>query len=173
MLTALWERHGDDVGVMVRTMASSPAVLGGYLELSRAMKRSKLPRPIAERISLAIQQRLGCAMCLAAHTAAAQAAGVPADEIAAARRGESSDPRLAAILKFAVHAHAEPASIGAAAIDTLREHGFSDNQILDVVGLVSLNVLTGTFNLVAGLEPADTASTTTTSTTTTTTRRAS
>jgi hypothetical protein len=31
--------------------------------------------------------------------------------------------------------------------------GYSDREILDVVGLVALNVLTGSFNLVAGLEP--------------------
>jgi AhpD family alkylhydroperoxidase len=154
LLADLWARHGDDVGSMVRTMATSPAVLAGYLDLSRAMKRSKLPREIAERISLAIQQRLGCAMCLAAHTAEAEAAGVPADEIAAAREGGSNDPRINAIVELAVRAHEAPSSIDSATVDAVRGHGFSDTQILDVVGLVSLNILTGTFNLVAGLEPA-------------------
>ncbi|NNV08326.1 alkylhydroperoxidase, partial [Geobacillus sp. MMMUD3] len=31
----------------------------------------------------------------------------------------------------------------------------SDREISDVVGVVSLNILTGAFNLVAGLTPGD------------------
>ena len=34
-----------------------------------------------------------------------------------------------------------------------RPPGLTDREILDIVGLVALNVLTGTFNLVAGLRP--------------------
>src|SRR5918994_1973005 len=90
LLADLWERHDGAVGPMVRAMAGSPAVLSGYLELSRAMKRSKLPRAVTERISLAV----------------------------------------------------------------LRANGWRDRDVLDVVGLVALNVLTGSFNLVAGIEPA-------------------
>jgi alkylhydroperoxidase family enzyme len=40
-------------------------------------------------------------------------------------------------------------------VETLRRFGYRDEQIADVVGLVALNVLTGSFNLVAGIEPAD------------------
>ncbi len=35
----------------------------------------------------------------------------------------------------------------------LRDHGYSDREIVDVVGIVALNILTGAFNLVAGLRP--------------------
>ena len=47
MLTELVARHAQ-VGSMVSTMAHSPAVLGGYLQLSKAMKRAKLSRRISE-----------------------------------------------------------------------------------------------------------------------------
>ncbi|WP_410660451.1 hypothetical protein [Amycolatopsis sp. lyj-112] len=49
---------------------------------------------------------------------------------------------------------AEPASIGDKDVAELRGHGWSDRIIADTVGLVTLNLLTGSFNLVAGLEPA-------------------
>jgi hypothetical protein len=42
LLRGIIDRHGD-AGPMVRTMAHSPALLQGYLELSRAMKRSAIP----------------------------------------------------------------------------------------------------------------------------------
>ncbi len=55
LLGGIVARHGD-AGPMVRTMAHSPAVLQGYLELSRAMKRSAIARPLSEKISLAVQE---------------------------------------------------------------------------------------------------------------------
>jgi len=152
-LSSLWDRHGDSVGVMARTMAGSPSVIEGYLELSRAMKRSTLPRPLGEQISLAIQQRLDCAMCIAAHTAAARAAGLAEDDIALARAGSAIDPASAALIAYANQVHQAPATVTSEQIDDLRGLGHTDRQLLDVVGLVALNHLTGSFNLVAGLHP--------------------
>lgn len=145
--------RSGSAGSMVRTMAGSPSVLGGYLELSRAMKRTRLERAISERVSLAVQAKLGCALCLAAHTSGARAAGVSDAEIELAKQGTSSDPAIAAIVAFGRRVHAEPASITTEDIEKLRRLGYRDRDLLDVVGLVALNVLTGSFNLVAGLEP--------------------
>jgi AhpD family alkylhydroperoxidase len=152
-LTRLWERHGDDVGVMARTMSGSPSVLEGYLELSRAMKRTTVPRSLSEQISLSIQQQLDCAMCLAAHTAAGREAGLSDLDIALARAGTASDPAAAALIAYANQVHQAPATVTGEQIDELRRLGHSDRRLLDVVGLVALNHLTGAFNLVAGLHP--------------------
>ena len=145
-------RRTGSAGTMVRTMAGSPSMLTGYLDLSKAMKRSRLDRGIAERISLAVQARLGCELCLAAHTAGARAAGVDEAEIERAKRGTSVVPSIAAMVAFGSRVDRDPASITDADIDDLRRLGYRDRDILDVVGLVALNVLTGTFNLVTGLE---------------------
>ena len=68
--------RAGEPGRMVRTMAKAPAVLRGYLDLNRAMKRSHLDRRITERIALAAQEWIGCEYCMAAHTAAAQKRGL-------------------------------------------------------------------------------------------------
>lgn len=146
-------------GAMVRTMAGSPSMLGGYLELSKAMKRSGLDRGISERISLAVQARLGCALCLEAHTAGARAAGVSETEIDLAKQGTSADPAIAAVVAFGHRVDIDPASVTDETIGTLRRLGYRDRDLLDVVALVALNVLTGTFNLVTGLEPETLATT--------------
>lgn len=151
-LAELSDRHGS-VGPMVATMAQSPAVLGGYLELSRAMKRAKLDRGISERISLAVQQWQDCALCLEAHVRAAREHGVSESEIELARQGTSAHPATAAIVAFGLQVHVAPAEITDSSVAELRGHGFGDREIADVVGVVALNVLTGAFNLVAGLEP--------------------
>jgi AhpD family alkylhydroperoxidase len=153
LLAAIIARNGD-AGPMVRTMAGSPSVLAGYLELSRAMKRTRLDRGITERISLAVQAQLGCALCLAAHTDGARAAGVDDDDIERAKYGTARDPKIAAIVAFAWCLYEKPASVTGEQVEELRRLGYRDRDLLDVVGLVTLNVLTGTFNLLAGLEPA-------------------
>ncbi|MGC5533520.1 carboxymuconolactone decarboxylase family protein [Streptomyces sp. SR-10] len=152
LLAELASRHGE-VGDMVSTMAHSPAVLSGYLQLSRAMGRAKLDRGISERISIAIQTRQGCRLCLDAHAGAARRTGVDEGEIERARTGTSEDPGIAAIIALALQVYREPTSITDAQVISLREHGYSDRAIADVVGVVALNILTGAFNLLAGLTP--------------------
>jgi AhpD family alkylhydroperoxidase len=160
-LGELWHRHNGDLSDMVRTMAGSPALLIGFLDLSRAMKRSRLPRPLAEQISIAVQARLGCARCLGAHIGAGVAAGLEEADIALALRGTAHDPAAAALISYALDVHASPASVGAATITALRAHGHRDRDLLDVIGLVALNHLTGSFNLAAGIEPEEPMNTTT------------
>src|SRR5262245_59959250 len=44
-------RHGGKPGPMTRAMANAPALLKGYVDLSRAMKRTNIDRRIVERIN--------------------------------------------------------------------------------------------------------------------------
>jgi uncharacterized peroxidase-related enzyme len=151
--------RGGEPGPMVRAMATAPALLRGYLDLNRAMKRAHLDRRITERIALAVQEWLGCDYCLAAHTRAARELGLTDSDIALARQGTATDPAVAAIVAFGQQVIAAPAEISDEEIDELRAFGYRDEQIAEVVGLVSLQLLTGAFNLVAGIHaPATTRS---------------
>ncbi|MFC5182524.1 carboxymuconolactone decarboxylase family protein [Actinomadura harenae] len=145
-------RHGS-AGEMVSTMAHSPALLQGYLDLSRAMKRIKIPRPLSEKISLTLQEWIGCGTCMESHIEAGRAAGLTDTDITLARQGTSTDVREAALLAFALRVLTEPSSLTPDDVTALREHGWSDRVIAEIVGLVSLNMLTGSFNLVAGIQP--------------------
>ncbi|MFJ3906013.1 carboxymuconolactone decarboxylase family protein [Streptomyces sp. NPDC090025] len=152
LLADIVERHGS-AGEMVSTMAHSPAVLEGYLSLSRSMKRVRMARPISEKISLAVQEWIGCGTCREAHEAAARAAGLTDLDIELARQGTATDPREAALIAVALKVLAEPSAVGDADVAELREHGWSDRVIAEVVGVVTLNLLTGAFNLLAGIQP--------------------
>ncbi|HET9738396.1 MAG TPA: carboxymuconolactone decarboxylase family protein [Solirubrobacteraceae bacterium] len=153
LLDELVERGGEP-GPMVRAMANAPALLRGYLDLTRAMKRTHIDRRIVERINLAVHEWLNCDYCLVAHTRAARQLGVPDSEIRLARQGTSSDPAIAAIVAFAQQVLAAPAEIGDADIDRLHSHGYRDEQIAEVAGLVGLQLLTGAFNLIADIHAA-------------------
>lgn len=154
LLAGIVERHGG-AGLMVRCMAHSPALLQGYLELSRAMRRSSLPRSISEKISLAVQEWLGCSLCLSAHTRAGRAEGLTESDIALARQATAADAREAALITFAMQVLTEPAGVTDDDVAGLRADGWTDRALGDVVSLVALNQLTGSFNLVAGLEAGD------------------
>jgi alkylhydroperoxidase family enzyme len=90
---------------------------------------------------------------LDSHVDAARAVGVDEQEIERARSGTSANPATAAIIALALQIYREPTSITDDQITAVRDHGFSDHEIIDVVGIVALNILTGAFNLVAGLTP--------------------
>lgn len=150
LLQELVDRHGQ-VGAMVSTMAHSPAVLRGYLELSRSMRRAKLDRRLSELVSIAIQEEQGCSMCMDSHIAAARSLGFGDHSIELARLGTSDDARAAALIVFALQVYRKPGSITDEQVESLRSMGFSARELSDVVGVVSLNVLTGAFNLASGL----------------------
>ncbi len=149
--------RGSEPGPMVRAMANAPALLRGYVDLSRAMKRSHLDRRITERISLGVQEWLGCDYCVEAHSQAARALGLSEDDIRLARNGTATDPKVAAMVAFGQQVLVAPSEVHDDQIEELRDLGYSDEQIAEVVGLVALNVLTGAFNLVAGIHRVDTA----------------
>jgi AhpD family alkylhydroperoxidase len=149
-------QRGGEPGPMVRAMANAPALLRGYLDLTRAMKRSHIDRRITERINLAVHESLNCDYCLVAHTRAARQLGVPESEIQLARQGTSSDPAIAAIVAFAQQVLTAPAEIADADLERLRALGYREEQIAEVAGLVALQLLTGAFNLIAGIHaPAE------------------
>jgi AhpD family alkylhydroperoxidase len=136
---------------MVATMAHSPAVLGGYLDLNRHTKRAKLNRRTGELISIAVQTRLGCSRCLEAHEGAARGLDVDEEDIVLARAGTARTPADAAAVAFGLRCYTRPTDVTDEEIEGLRAAGFSDREIADVVAIVTINVLTGTFNLVSGL----------------------
>ncbi|WP_433436516.1 carboxymuconolactone decarboxylase family protein [Nonomuraea sp. CA-141351] len=154
LLNDILDRRGS-VGEMIATMAHSPALLEGYLNFSRAMKRVKLPRALSEKVSLAVQEWIGCGTCLQAHVEAGRAAGLSEADIVLARQGTSTDVREAALIAVAIRVLAEPSSITDADVADLRAHGWSDRIIAEIVGVVTLNLLTGAFNLLAGLQPVN------------------
>jgi hypothetical protein len=75
-------------------------------------------------------------------------------DIELARQGTATDAKIAAVVAFGQELIAAPGEVTDAHLDELRGHGFSDEQIAEVIGLLSLQLLPGGFNLVAGIEPA-------------------
>jgi uncharacterized peroxidase-related enzyme len=134
---------------MMRTMANSPAVLEGYLNLSGALGGGALPAGLREQIALAVAETNGCDYCLSAHSALGQMAGLKADQISASREAASVDPRADAALKFAVAVVESRGAVTDAQFAKVREAGFNEGEVAEILAHVALNVFTNYFNKAA------------------------
>jgi uncharacterized peroxidase-related enzyme len=137
---------------MMRTMAVSPAVLEGYLGLSGALADGALSPKLREQIALAVGEANGCQYCVSAHTAIGKRLGVVAAELEASRDGTSSDPKVEAALGFARALVDRRGDVTDADLARVREGGWSDPEVAEIVAHVALNVFTNYFNLTASTE---------------------
>src|ERR1700675_2295113 len=86
---------------MTKVMANSPALLESYLALSGAVAGGALKPAVRERLAIATAQLNGCEYCLSAHTyIGANIVKVDAAELDSARRAESDDAHVAALLQL-------------------------------------------------------------------------
>jgi AhpD family alkylhydroperoxidase len=134
---------------MTRAMANSPAVLDSYLLFSGALARGSLSTRLREQISLAVAQANGCDYCLAAHSAIGKAVGLTAEQVRDSRLGTAVDPGADTLIRFALEVLAARGQVSDAALAEVREAGFDDGVIAEVVAHVALDVFTNYFNNVA------------------------
>lgn len=132
------------------TLAHSPGLLNGYLALSDALAKSLLDARQREIVALAVGQANACGYCLAAHTAIGKGAGLGAEAVSAARRGDGATTADAALARFARVLTETRGNATEADYQAFLGGGYSPAQALDVVGLVALNTLTNYANHLAG-----------------------
>jgi uncharacterized peroxidase-related enzyme len=137
---------------MMRTMAASPAVLEGYLALSGALSRGRLPAALQEQIALAVAEANACNYCLSAHTALGRRAGLSDEQLTASREGRAADATANAALQFALAVLRDGGGVSDDELARVRTAGFSDADIAEIIAHVALNVFTNDFNRAADTE---------------------
>ena len=135
-------------------LGGSPAALRGYTRFRGELKHGTLAAGTIERIALAVAEHYRSAPGIAVHTRTARQVGVGIDEVALAREGRSNDPREAAMLSYVKalldHRGAVPHHLH----EEAREAGWSDEQLLEAIAVLSLESFTAMVN-VAGEIPVD------------------
>ena len=138
---------------MTKVMATSPALLKGYLALSGAVATGSIPAAVRERLAIATAQLNGCEYCLSAHTyIGANIAKVDAAELDSARHARSTDLHVEALLKLSNAISADAGRVDEAVIVQARAAGVTDAEIGELVANIALNVLTNYFNTLAEVE---------------------
>jgi AhpD family alkylhydroperoxidase len=103
-------------------------------------------------MALTVAEENSCGDCLAAHTFLGKKAGLSEDEVVHACHGTSDEPKVAAALAFASQVVEQRGQVTDAGVTTVRQAGFSDGEIAEMIANVVLNIFTNYFNVVAGVE---------------------
>ena len=130
--------------------ANSPAALEGYVGMLSALAKGKLPRPTHERIALAVAEANGCDYCLSAHTYLGRnVAKLDDAEMIANRVGKSNDSKADAAVRFARKIMETRGHVSDVEVRSVRDAGYDDAQIVEIVQHVALNTWTNYLNSVA------------------------
>jgi len=137
---------------LYRVVSLSPAALEGLLSLGGALSKT-LDVKTRERIAIAVAEVNGCDYCLSAHTyLALNLAKITPEDAALNQKGGSTDAKADAAVRFAVKVAERRGKVSDADLAAVKAAGFSEAQVVDIVGLVAENVFTNFVNNVAETE---------------------
>jgi AhpD family alkylhydroperoxidase len=102
------------------------------------LRRGTLPPQTQERIALAVAEYRGSAYDVATHARAARNLGLSLDEIDLARQFSSRDEREQALLRYLEVLLENRGQVPVHLHEEAREHGWSDEQLLEALGHVAL-----------------------------------
>jgi alkylhydroperoxidase family enzyme len=141
----------DRVPNMLRLLANSPPILDLYMRFNAVFQEAKMSPKLRSAIAAYMAQRDGCDYHLSVTYAYArqQPNGATADELTAARRGESADPKIAVALRFVAQVVDARGAVPASAVDALHQAGYGDEEIVEIVAMIALATFRDYFNLVA------------------------
>lgn len=132
---------------MMRTMGNSPAVLNGYLALSGALAEASLGGKLGELIALTVANANSCDYCNAAHSFIGEKlVHIDSKSIADGREGKSTDKRIQAALNFSRILLDKKGLVSDADVTAVKDAGYDDAGIAEIITHVGLNVITNYFN---------------------------
>jgi AhpD family alkylhydroperoxidase len=130
---------GAAVSKFIGVLAGAPAALRSYARMRHELRAGVLPRVTRERIALAVAERRGDPYSISQHARTARAAGLGLDEISRARSFKSADHKQAAMLAFLEAVLATDGRPSAHLAEEAREHGWTDEELLEAVAHVAMN----------------------------------
>ena len=137
---------------MIATMAQSRVVAQAFLGFSQALAGGVTSARLREQIALTVAEENGCGYCLAAHSAVGSSVGLTDDEVRDARTATSPDRKTEAALQFARRVVDQRGAVSDDDIAAVRDAGYSDPEIVELIAHVALSIFTNYFNRAADTE---------------------
>ena len=134
---------------LIQTMANSPAVVEANLGFGEALAKGVLPAKLREKIALTVSEVNGCKYCLAAHSAVGKSLGLSEESILDSRRSTSTNRKEEAALQFARKLVEKSGVVDDNEISGLRNVGYDDGEIAEIVANAAHYLFTNYFNHVA------------------------
>jgi len=133
---------------MLGILGHSPKVLASYLGFTDAFS-NQLPERLRILITIAVAQIAGGDYLLSFAHVLGKRDGLNEEQMNAARHGESSDAKTAAVLQFAAKAAREHGRVSEGDLAAVREAGYTDAELVAIVAYIALDVFRAYFNLMA------------------------
>lgn len=125
----------------------SPEALGAALATDAVIKAGTLSKAEIETVKLAVSEAVACDYCVAAHTLAGKVAGLSPEVMKAVRAGEpSGDAKRDALVQFARLLVTTRGTVPEAAVNAIREAGFTERQLIEIALAVSSITFTNLVN---------------------------
>jgi uncharacterized peroxidase-related enzyme len=133
---------------MMATFAQSPIAFNAWAALLGSLSKA-LDVKTRDSIGLAVSEVNGCDYCLTVHSFTAEhMAKLPADEIILARKGHATDLKRDAAIQFARKVIETRGNVSDADLKAVRDAGYTDANVMEIVALVAMYSLTNFFNSV-------------------------
>ncbi len=131
---------------MMAIFAQSPIAFNAWATLLGSLSKA-LDVKTRDSIGLAVSELNGCNYCLTVHSFTAEhMAKLPADEIILARKGRATDPKRDAAVQFARKVIETRGQVIDADVKDVRDAGYTDANIMEIIALVAMYSLTNFFN---------------------------
>jgi uncharacterized peroxidase-related enzyme len=137
---------------MYQVMAHSPAVLEAYTKFNTALGGGSLGSKMAELIALSTAEYNTCSYCLSAHTFLGAKSGLTDEQMTDSRTFQSESEKVQAGLTFVQKLLKQPHAVSSDDVDPLRAVGYTDGDILEIIGNVVRNMFTNYLNIVSETE---------------------
>ena len=135
---------------VIGTLANAPVVLEAYLDMGGSLGNGMLSPQLREQIALVVSEANQCKYCLSAHSAFGIMVGLEKDAIISSRKGESVDEKTAAALRFSKLVVEKRGMTDEDELNNLRDAGYTDEEIVEIIGNIALTMFTNYFNHIAG-----------------------
>ncbi|MDA3869303.1 MAG: carboxymuconolactone decarboxylase family protein [Gammaproteobacteria bacterium] len=132
---------------LYKKMAESPALLKGYTSLSDIFSNSSLSPVEQQVVLIATSATNKCEYCVSVHSVIADMIKVPQEVTAALREGHDiPDTRLQALRKFTQSVVDARGWVDESEVNALMEHGYTRQNVLDVILGVGMKTLSNYTN---------------------------
>ena len=132
---------------MFKAIGNSSAALQSMFGSFGALGNGKISPQLGEQIAVHVADINRCEYCLAAHTVLGQNAGLSAEQMASAQAGKSTDSKTQAALEFAGKLVKNQAQVTQNDVQAVRDAGFSDEDVAEILAHVALNIFTNYTNI--------------------------
>lgn len=131
---------------MMAIFAQSPIAFNAWATLLGSLSKA-LDVKTRDSIGLVVSEVNGCNYCLGVHSMTAEhMAKMTPEDVLLARKGSALDPRRSAAIEFAKKVIQARGRVSDSDLKLVRDAGYTDANIMEIVALVAMYSLTNFFN---------------------------